>query len=162
VFGNDPSNVTVHGAELTLRAALTTALSATFDVTYSRARQSGSGLQFDQVPVTQIKAGLDYHPSDSPFGATVTVVHLGDIDDEPLGASNGRYGYGDYTVVDLGGRVFLDSARHQQIDLHLNNAFNKTYDSGLGYGVNDDTGNPYVAHNLGLRRTFSAYYTYKF
>jgi outer membrane receptor for ferric coprogen and ferric-rhodotorulic acid len=162
VFGNDPANVTVHGAELTLGAALTTALSATFDATYSHARQSGSGLQFDQVPVTQMKAGLDYHPSDSPFGATVTVVHLGDIDDEPLGAGNGRYGYGDYTVVDLGGRLFLDSARHQRIDLHLNNAFNKTYYSGLGYGVNDDTANPYVVHDLGLRRTFSAYYTYKF
>jgi hypothetical protein len=46
--------------------------------------------------------------------------------------------------------------------LHLNNAFNKTYYSGLGYGVNDDTHNPYVVHNFGLRRTFSAYYTYRF
>jgi hypothetical protein len=46
--------------------------------------------------------------------------------------------------------------------LHLNNAFNKTYYSGLGYGVIDDTHNPYVVHNFGLRRTFSAYYTYRF
>jgi hypothetical protein len=44
----------------------------------------------------------------------------------------------------------------------LNNSFNKVYYSGLGYGVNDDTGNPYAVHNLGLRRTFSAYYTYNF
>jgi vitamin B12 transporter len=162
VFGNDPAHVTVHGAELTLGANMTAALSATFNATYSHARQTGSDLQFDQVPVTQMKAGLDYHPSANPFGATVTVVHVGDIDDEPFGAGNGRYGYGDYTYVDLGGRLFLDSARHQRIDLHLNNAFNKTYYSGLGYGVNDDTTNPYVVHNLGLRRTFSAYYTYVF
>ena len=162
VFGNDPDKVTVHGAELTLSAAMTTALSATFDATYSHARQSGSSLQFDQVPVTQLKGGLDYHPGESPFGATVTLVHVGDIDDEPIGAGNGRYGYGNYTVVDLGGRFFLDSARRQRIDLHLNNAFNKTYFSGLGYGVNDDTGNPYVVHDLGVRRTFSAYYTYRF
>ena len=162
VFGNDPDKVTVHGAELTLSAAMTTALSATFDATYSHARQSGSSLQFDQVPVTQLKGGLDYHPGESPFGATVTLVHVGDIDDEPIGAGNGRYGYGNYTVVDLGGRFFLDSARRQRIDLHLNNAFNKTYISGLGYGVNDDTGNPYVVHDLGVRRTFSAYYTYRF
>jgi outer membrane cobalamin receptor len=162
VFGNDPDKVSVHGAELTLSAAMTTALSANFDATYSHARQSGSSLQFDQVPVMQMKAGLDFHPGDSPFGATVTFVHVGDIDDEPIGAGNGRYGYGNYTVVDLGGRLFLDSGRRQRIDLHLNNAFNKTYFSGLGYGVNDDTGNPYVVHDLGVRRTFSAYYTYRF
>jgi outer membrane cobalamin receptor len=43
-----------------------------------------------------------------------------------------------------------------------NNAFNKTYYSALSYGVNDATANPYVVHDLGLRRTFSAYYTYIF
>jgi vitamin B12 transporter len=74
VFGNDPAKVTVHGVELTLGAAMTAALSATFNATYSHARQSGSDLQFDQVPVTQMKGGLDYHPIDNPFGATVTVV----------------------------------------------------------------------------------------
>jgi outer membrane cobalamin receptor len=162
VFGNAPGNVIVRGAEVTLSAPITGALSATFDATYSRARETGADLQFDQVPVTQLKAGIDYHPTSIPFGATVMVVHLGDIDDEPLGAGNGRYGYGNYTVADFGGRIFLDAARHQRIDLHLNNSFNKVYYSGLGYGVNDDTGNPYAVHNLGLRRTFSAYYTYNF
>ena len=162
VFGNDPATVTVHGVELALETAITTTLSGTFNATYSHARQTGSDLQFDQVPVTQLKAGLDYHPKDVPFGATVTVVHLGDLDDEPLGAGDGRYGYGNYTVVDLGGRIFLDPGRRHRIDLHLNNAFNKTYHSGLGHGVNDDTGDPYVVHDLALRRTFSAYYTYKF
>jgi outer membrane cobalamin receptor len=162
VFGNVPGNVIVQGAEVTLSATITEDLSASFDTTYSHARQSGSDLQFDQVPVTQSKVNLDYHPSALPLGASITVVNLGDLDDEPLGAGNGRYGYGNYTVLDLGGRVFLGSSRHQRIDLHLNNAFNKTYYSALSYGVNDTTGDPYVAHNLGLRRTFSAYYTYNF
>jgi outer membrane cobalamin receptor len=162
VFGNDPNKVTVRGAELTLDVAFTEALSANFNATYSHSRQSGSDLQFDQIPVALIKAGADYHPSGLPFGGSVNVVHVGDVDDEPFGAGNGRYGYGNYTIVDLGGRIFLDSARRQRIDLHLNNAFNKTYYSQLGYGVNDDTGNPYVVHDLGLRRTFSAYYTYSF
>jgi hypothetical protein len=81
---------------------------------------------------------------------------------QPLGAGNGRYGYGNYTVLDLGGRLFLGSARRQRIDLHLNNAFNKTYYSELGYGVNDTSGDPYVVHDPALRRTFSAYYSYNF
>ena len=162
MFGNDPNKVTVHGAEVTLEASLTTALSANFNATYNHARQSGSDLQFDQVPVALVKAGADYHPGGVPFGASVNVVHVGDIDDEPFGAGSGRYGYGNYTVVDLGGRVFLDRDRRQRIDLHVNNAFNKTYYSGLAYGVNDNTDDPYVVHDLGLRRTFSAYYTYAF
>src|SRR6202034_4774350 len=52
VFGNDPAHVTVHGAELTLGCAMTAALSASFNATYSHARQTGLDLQFDQVPVT--------------------------------------------------------------------------------------------------------------
>lgn len=162
VFGNDPNKVTVRGVELTLDASVSDALSATVNATYSHSRQSGSDLPFDQIPVTQIKGGIDYHPAGGPFGGSVTLVRIGDVDDEPLGAGNGRLGYGNYTVTDVGGRVFLDVARHQRIDLHLNNAFNKTYYSALGFGVNDTTGNPYVVHDLGVRRTFSAYYTYSF
>jgi outer membrane cobalamin receptor len=162
VFGNAQGSVITRGAQVILSAPVIGDLAANFDATYSHSRQSGSDLQFDQVPVTQFKAGLDYHPSAVPVGASVTVVHLGDVDDEPFGAGNGRYGYGNYTVVDLGARVFLDSSRHQRIDVHLNDAFNKTYYSALSYGVNDTTGNPYVVHDLGLRRTFSAYYTCSF
>jgi outer membrane cobalamin receptor len=162
VFGNAPGAVITKGAEITLSAPITADVSANFDATYNHARETGSNLQFDQVPVSLAKAALDYHPQAVPVGATVSAVYLGNIADEPFGAGNGRFGYGDYTVVDLGTRVFLDSSRHQRIDLHLNNAFNKTYYAALSYGVNDVTTNPYVAHNLGLRRTFSAYYTYSF
>ncbi len=162
VFGNVPGNVSVRGLEITLDAAITAALSGNFNATYSHSRQSGSDLQFDQIPVTQVKLGLDYHPSDLPFGATLNVVHLGDVDAEPFGAGNGRYGYGNYTVADLGGRIFVDRARRQRIDLHLNNAFNKTYYSGLAHGVNDTSGDAYLVHDLALPRIFSAYYTYAF
>ncbi len=162
VFGNVPGNVTVRGLEVTMDALITAALSGNFNATYSHSRRSGSDLQFAQVPVTQVKLGLDYHPSDLPFGATLNVVHLGDVDAEPFGAGNGRYGYGNYIVADLGGRIFVDRARRQRIDLHLNNAFNKTYYSGLTHGVNDTSGDAYLVHDLALPRTFSAYYTYAF
>ncbi len=162
VFGNVPGAVTVHGVEVTLDAPVTAAVSVNFNATYSHSRQTGSDLQFDQIPLTQVKAGMDYHPSDAPLGGTVTLVHVGDVDDEPLGAGDGRYGYGNYTVVDLGGRLFVDRARRQRIDLHLNNAFNKTYYSGLTHGVNDVSGDAYVVHDLALPRTFGANYTYTF
>ena len=110
----------------------------------------------------QVKLGFDYHPSGAPYGASVNIVHLGNVDDMPLGSDAGRFGYGNYTVVDLGARLFLDSHRHQRIDLHLNNAFDRTYASSLGHGVDDVSGDAYVVHNLALPRTFGVNYTYSF
>jgi outer membrane cobalamin receptor len=162
VFGNVPGSVITRGAEVTLDAVVSGALSGNFSATYSKSRQSGSNEQFDKIPETQLKAGLDYHPNSVPYGASVNLIRLGDLDDEPLGAGNGRYGYGNYTVVDLGARVFLDSARHQRIDLHLNNAFNRNYSSGLGHGIEDNSGDPYIVHFQALPRTFGATYTYSF
>jgi outer membrane cobalamin receptor len=162
VFGNVPGSVITRGAELALDAAISASLSGNFSATYSNSRQSGSDQQFDQIPLTQMKAGLDYHPRSKPFGASVNVVHVGDLDAEPLGAGNGRYGYGNYTVTDVSGRVFLDAARRQRIDLHLNNAFNRTYSSQLGHAVGDSSGDSYVVHFQALPRTFGANYTYSF
>jgi outer membrane receptor protein involved in Fe transport len=162
VFGNAPGKVTMYGEELTLDASLSEALSVNFSATYNHARQDGEDFQFDQIPKSLFKAGLDYHPPGQRFGGTIELVNVGDVDDEPLGAGNGRYGYGNYTVLNLDGRVFLDPARRHRIDVHLNNVGNHVYYTQLGYGFNDDTGNPYVTHTLGLRRTFQANYSYTF
>ncbi len=165
VFGNVPGQVKVVGAEITLDARVTSDLSMMFDTTYNHARQTGSDLQFDEVPVTQLKAGLDYHPTHARYGASINFVRVGDLDDEPFGPGEGRYGYGNYSVVDLSGRVFLDSDRHQRLDVHVDNVFNRVYYSGLGFGVvgaNDVTGAAYVVHDLALPRTFQVNYTYAF
>jgi hypothetical protein len=71
-----------------------------------------------------------------------------------------RFGYGNYSVVDLSTRLFLDPGHHQRVDLHLNNAFDRTYSSSLGHGVDDVSGNGYIVHNLALPRTFGVNYTY--
>jgi len=162
VFGNVAGTVITRGVEATLQGAITASLSGNFSATYNRTRETGSNLQLDQIPATQVKLGFDYHPGGEPYGASVNIVHLGDVDDEPLGPGNGRFGYGNYTVVDLGARLFLDSRRHQRIDLHLNNAFNRSYASSLGHGVDDVSGDAYVVHNLALPRTFGVNYTYTF
>jgi outer membrane cobalamin receptor len=162
VFGNVPGTVITRGIEATLQGAITASLSGNFSATYNKTRQTGSDLQFDQIPATQLKLGFDYHPAGVPFGASVNIVHLGDVDDEPLGSGDGRFGYGDYTVVDLGARYFIDPRRHQRIDLHINNAFNRSYASSLGHGVDDVSGDAYVVHNLALPRTIGVNYTFAF
>ena len=162
VFGNVPGTVTTRGLEATLEGPITAALSGNFSATYNKTRQTGADFQFKQIPVTQVKLGFDYHPPGAPYGASINIVHLGDVDDSPLGSDAGRFGYGNYTVVDLGTRLFLDAGHHQRIDLHLNNAFDRTYSSSLSHGVDDVSGDGYVVHNLALPRTFGINYTYSF
>jgi outer membrane cobalamin receptor len=162
VFGNVPGRVTVHGEEVTLDAHLTEALSGNFSATYNRSRQSGVEFQLDQVPVTEVKLELAYDPPQRRCGAGITIVNVGDLDDEPLGVGNGRYGYGNYTVLNLNGRLFLDATRKQRVDLHVNNVGNHVYYTQLGFGVTDATQTPYVIHDLGLPRTFQVNYTYSF
>jgi vitamin B12 transporter len=162
VFGNVPGTVTTRGAELTLDGSIANSLSANFSAVYNKTRETGSELQFKQIPVTQSKLGFDYHPEGARYGASVNIVHVGNVDDEPLGSGNGRFGYGNYTVVDLGTRLFLDTRHHQRVDLHLNNAFDRNYSSALGHGVDDTAGDAYVVHNRALPRTFGVNYTYSF
>jgi outer membrane cobalamin receptor len=162
VFGNVPGTVTTRGVELTLDGAITRSLSANFSAVYNKTRVTGSDLQYKQNPVTQVKLGFDYHPAAAPYGASINLVHLGDVDDEPLGSGNGRFGYGNYTVVDLGTRLFLDTQHRHRVDLHLNNAFDQKYSSALGHGVDDASGDAYVVHNRALPRTFGVNYTFSF
>ena len=162
VFGNVPGKVITRGIEVTLEGAISASLSGNFSATYNMTRQTGANVQFDQIPVTQVKLGFDYHPKEKLFGASVNLVHLGDVDDMPLGSDGGRFGYGNYTVVDLAARLFFDLRRRQRIDLHLNNAFNRSYASSLGHGVDDVSGDAYVVHDLALPRTIGVNYTYSF
>ncbi|HEX4050533.1 MAG TPA: TonB-dependent receptor [Steroidobacteraceae bacterium] len=162
VFGNVPGAVRTLGEQLTLDMPIASWLSAALNSTYNHARQSGVDYQFDQIPVTLSKANVDYHPAGSHFGADLTIERIGDLDDEPFGPGAGRVGYGDYTIVDIGGRFFLDAARHQRIDVHIDNIFNRIYFSGVGSAQTDADQTSYVVHDLALPRTFQANYTYSF
>ena len=162
VFGNVPGNVETTGEQLAFDAPVTHSLSATLSGTYNHTRQTGVDYQFDQVPVYLVKVGLDYHPSSQRYGGGFTLERIGDLDDEPFGPGAGRVGYGDYTVVDLNGRYFIDADRRQRIDFHIDNLFNRTYYAGVGAGVTDITQTNYVVHEFALRRVFQLNYTYSF
>jgi len=160
VFGNVPGKVRTVGEEGILSADVGNAWSAHLDFTYNHARQSGSQDQLDRIPVSEFKAGVDFHPH-SRYGATVNVVRVGDVDDEPI-PGNGRVGYGNYLVVDLGLRAAFGTGAHHHLTFNLNNLFNQIHFSSLSHGETDATGDPYVVHNLALGRTFAANYSYSF
>jgi len=157
--------VRVRGGQVTADAAITDSFTGNLAYSFNSAKQDG-GKQLDRIPKSLFKAGLDWHPADKPFGATLNVVYTGDVS-RSVG-SFGDIGYGDYTVVDVSGRWFLDSGRRQQLNFSIRNLFDRRY--GLpNRGCRDtpadgpyDCSIPYVYVNLGMPRTFAVSYSYRF
>lgn len=166
VFGNLSSKVKTRGAELALKAEFSAALSADAAYTFNSTKASGSSLQLRRVPESQLKAGLDWHPAGSPFGATISLNHVGDTYENV--SSIGRMQYGDYNVLDVGVRMFLGADRQHRFDLTLQNALDEQYGrpsracADVAGASFFSCSAPYAAVNLGLGRTAAIRYTYSF
>jgi vitamin B12 transporter len=158
IFENVAGEVKVRGGELTLDAAPTDSVSMTASYTYNHARQAGD-LQITKVPEQQAKAMIDLHPGNSRWGATLNLNYVGSVFQSVW---DGREKYGNYVVVDLAGRVFLDPERHQSITARLENAFDQEYATSLGSAVRDADGSNYTYWNLGVPRTFQLRYNIQF
>ena len=165
VFGNVPGTVTVRGGEAVLSAAFNDVWSADFSYTYSHSRESGSDRQLLRVPETLIKAALDFHPTTLPVGAGINVRYTG-TDYTNVGGAT--VNYGNFVVVDLLGRYFLDEERHHRVTVDIYNVFNEQY-GRPAQGCADtpadgpyDCSLPYTYVNRGLPRMLRASYTYKF
>jgi len=157
VFGNVPGTVRTRGGELTVDVALDASLSGNFDFVYSDSIDPGSGQQLSRVPRNIAKVSLDFHPHDFPWGATLTADHTGIT--YRTGLWDGTESYGNRTVVDFSVRYFIDPARHQRLNLALENAFGLSYATGLGTAVHDADGSSYTYWNLGVPRTLHLNYT---
>ncbi len=159
VFGNVPGTVSVHGAEIALESSQSDFWSATLSYTYNHSIDPSTQMQIANVPTNLVKAGIDYHPL-APWGANLSINYFGKT--YATGLWDGTEAYGDDTIVNLSGRVFLDSQRHQRLDLSLQNLFNRTYATGLGTATRDADGSNYTYWNLGVPRNLRIAYTYKF
>jgi vitamin B12 transporter len=151
---NVAGKVRVRGAELTLNAAPLDALSVDASYTYNHARQDGN-LQITRVPEQQAKATIDVHPGNAPWGAIVNLNYVGSVFQSVW---DGRERYGNYVVVDLAGRLYLDSGRHQSITARLANVFDKEYATSINSAERDSDGSNYTYWNLGVPRTFQLRY----
>jgi outer membrane cobalamin receptor len=160
VFGNVPGTVRVRGGELDVGAAFPD-FSVSLDYTYSHSVDE-SNQQIAGIPVQQAKASFDYHPEQQPFGLTLSAIFVGAEFASGLGAEGGTAQFGEYPVVDLAGRYFIDAHHHHIISVRLQNVFDRQYATGLGTAESDADGSTYVFENLGVPRTLEARYTYKF
>jgi vitamin B12 transporter len=158
VFGNVPGTVEVRGGEAILNAAFTDEFSGSFSYTYQQSHDP-DGLQIRRVPEQLAKAAIDYHPLNTWFGLFASLNYVGRTFDTIGGV---RTEYGNYVVVDIGARAFLDMERHHRISLNLFNVFDENYTTRLTRGFPDNGDPAYTAHNLGLPRTLAARYSYSF
>lgn len=158
-FANEPDTVKVRGGEIVLRADFANGFSARGSFTRSDATRTGNPNPIDDIPESHMKLALDYSPPERPYGATVMLNAVGDVHRTlPVG----RQQYGDYSVVDISARWYLDRDRRHRLAFRLENAFDEEYASRVRQTTPDGGGAPYAYWFVGTPRTFHATYRYHF
>lgn len=164
VFGNLAGVTTTRGGQVEADVALTPSIKANLAYTYNETRDS-THQQLLNIPLQLMKAGLDWNPANLPYGATATFAYTGQV---AAAYNTGRVNYGEYATVDISGRYFFDPARHHMFNLSVQNLFDRQY--GVFYRGCQDVlrdfplgcSKPYPYQSLGLPRTVTASYSYKF
>ena len=161
VYLNTDGKVRFHGLELQGAALLGEALRARGSFAYTRAREAGAGRQFDRIPKAQAKAGVDYAPSDQPFGVSASLMWTGDVWQTVSGF--GRVNYGNYTVVDLAAHVFLDGDdRRHRLTARLENALGEGYATRVNSALVDGSTARFLYGFRGVPRTLHVNYALSF
>ncbi len=168
-FNNDGTRVETDGVEITASMQITDELSGTIDWTHTETQNDGSSLQRVEVPLDTAKLLVDYVPANLPVAGGIAATWVGELyDNAPSGL--GRQEHGDYVVVDLNARWYLDADRKHRLSLRVENLFDEEYFSSIGRGFIDGTGNfatgangtPYLAPNLGMNRAYHVSYSFDF
>jgi outer membrane receptor for ferric coprogen and ferric-rhodotorulic acid len=163
ITANSTDAVRVRGVSLDGSASLTEAVALTLGYTYTTSEQgntlAGGYSSLPGLPSNRVNSSVDIHPPRRPFGATLTLFWVGDIVDNVSGF--GQVPSGNYTVVDLAGRYFLDTQRRHRINMRLENLFGEAYATGHGRAFTDD-GTRYLTSSQGVPRTFHISYTFAY
>ena len=164
VTANSDEAVKVHGVSLLGSASLTPAVAVTLGYTYTTSEQgntlAGGYSSLPGLPSNRVNASVDLHPAGRRVGASMTLFHVGDIFDNV--SSFGKVPSGNYTVVDLAGRYFLDAGRRHRLNLRIENVFDAQYATGHGRGFPDAGGSPYITSALGVPRSLHLSYTFAY
>ena len=164
VTANRNDIVRVRGVSFVGSGVFGPELSATASYTYNRSQTTnelaGGYQSLNGIPSNQLNASVDVHPTGVPAGLTVTVSHVGRVTNTvPV---FGSVNAGDYTVVDVAGRVFLDARKRHRINIRLENLFDEVYTTRNGRNFLDGAATPFLVNNLGVPRTFHLSYSVGF
>ena len=161
---NSTDAVRVHGFSLIGTASLTSAVAATLGYTYTTSQQgntlAGGYSSLPGLPSNRVNWSVDLHPARKPYGATVTFFWVGDIFNNVSGF--GSVPAGNYAVVDLAGRYFLDAQRRHRFNVRLENLFDADYATGNGRAFPDAGGAAYLTTIRGVPFTLHASYTFAY
>jgi vitamin B12 transporter len=164
ITANRPDDVKVNGVSVVGSALFTPAVSGSLGYIYTRSQRknelAGGYSALAGIPSNQVEGSLDFHPAGLPFGAMLTLNNVGEMFDTVSGF--GQVASGEYTVVDLSGRVFLDSSRRHRINVRLENALDEEYTTVHSRGFPDLSASPFLVHNLGTPRTFHVSYSFSY
>lgn len=156
-ISNVPGKVKVRGGQAVLSAQAGNGLSGRLSFTRNDS-QDPDGEQISRIPKSVVQAGLDYAQPGGRWGAGMVVNHVGDV---RTNVGSQSMAYGDYTVLDLSGRYYLDEARHHRIGLRLENAFDEEYGRPQrAFRDSDNSGYGVLA--VGTPRTWTVNYTYSY
>ncbi|MBN1240018.1 MAG: TonB-dependent receptor plug domain-containing protein [Gammaproteobacteria bacterium] len=159
---NVGDEVEVQGAEFLLRGPFTESLSFTFNMSYSKETDTGTGEQLPGRPRRNQKAMLSYDPEGARFGLSFALKHVGETTTDVTGFADQQYG--DYYVANIGARVFLDDERRHRVNVRLENAFDEDYAVRVRSAVLETSpaGERYLYRQLGSPRTAFVTYSYTF
>lgn len=163
IAANSPTKVRVKGVSVAGSGQFTTSLSGSLSYTYANSERNdlaGGYSTITGIPANQVQGTIDVHPTRAPIGLTLTVNSVGELNDSVSGL--GLVPSGDYTVVDLSGRVFLDGKRRHRINLRFENLLNQDYATGHARGFLDGSTAPFLVRSLGVPRTFHLSYSLGF
>ena len=129
IFGNVAGKVITRSLEADLQAPITDALSGNVDFTYAA---SGNPIEpaIQPHPRKSFQIWSRLSPERSPFSTSLSLQNVGNLHDT-LGGGVGLISYGDYTVLNMGARIFLDEARQHRIGVNLANVADENYTSHL-------------------------------
>lgn len=161
ITANSTNAVRVRGFGFVGSASLTSAVAATLGYTYTTSEQgntlAGGYSELPGLPSNRVNSSVDFHPARKPFGGAVTFFWVGDIFDNVSGF--GRVPSGNYAVVDLAGRYFLDTQRRHRLNVRVENLFDADYATGHARAFPDAGGPAYVTSTLGVPLTLHVSYT---
>lgn len=162
ITANRPDVVRVRGVSFVGSAHVTPEFSTSLSYTYNRSQRTnqlaGGFSSLTGIPSNQLDATVDYHPTSLPFGLGATLVGIGTVTNTVpfFGAVAG----GEYTIVDLSARVFLDSRRRQRVNIRLENLFDRVYTTRHARNFLDQSATPFLVNNLGVPRTLHVSYSF--
>lgn len=161
ITANSTNAVRVRGFGFVGSASLTSAVAATLGYTYTTSEQgntlAGGYSALPGLPSNRVNSSVDFHPARKPFGGTLTFFWVGDIFDNVSGF--GSVPSGNYAVVDLAGRYFLDAQRRHRLNVRVENLFDSDYATAHGRAFPDAGGPAYVTSTLGVPMTLHVSYT---